>query len=198
MGRISGIINIIGTNLLTAAACAGLLAPASAQTSVPPYGMQSGTFQRLRGAVHGTIAAVNGHLVTVAGNGHHVVIDDTPALEHKMTGNVSVGREIVAVGYWRGGTFYATAIEDAHANDAGAALPDFGAFTRKPDTLTGTITGVSGNRVTLQQTAGTVVVNDQPALNHQATGTVAVGRRVSAQGYWLHGVFYVTAFADTP
>jgi hypothetical protein len=151
---------------------------------------------RLRGAVRGTITAVSGHLVTVGNGSDTIVINDTPALNRKLTGDVTVGRSIVASGYWRGGTFYATTISDAANATLPNGVPDFGAFRRVPDSVSGTITAVSGNQVTLQQSTGTIVVNDQPALNARNTGRVAVGRQVVADGYWLHGVFYATNFAD--
>lgn len=150
---------------------------------------------RLRGVVQGTISAVNGHLVTVQGSQGSIVINDQPALNRKLTGNVVVGRNILASGYWRGGTFYATTFADANSASAQNA-PNFGAFERVPDSLSGTITAVSGNQVTLQQSTQSVIVNDQPALNRHATGNVAVGRQVVAMGYWLHGTFYATSFAD--
>ncbi len=154
---------------------------------------------RLRGVVRGTIGAVSGHLVTVHRGGDSIVINDQPALNRKLTGSVAVGRDIVASGYWHGGTFYATTIADAGtagADNVPADASDFGAFTRTPDSLSGTITSVNGNQVTLQQSTGSVAINDQPALNAQSTGNVAVGRAVVANGYWLHGVFYATSFAD--
>jgi hypothetical protein len=52
---------------------------------------------------------------------------------------------------------------------------------------------VKGHLVTLQQTDRAVVINDQPALQHQQTGKVAVGRMVVAYGYWMDGTFYATA-----
>lgn len=58
--------------------------------------------------------------------------------------------------------------------------------------VAGTITQVQGHLVTLQQTNKTMVINDQPALNHQQSGKVAVGRQVVAYGYWMHGTFYAT------
>jgi hypothetical protein len=151
---------------------------------------------RLRGAVRGTITAVSGSNVTISNGSQTLVINDQPALNRKLTGSVSVGRSVVAVGYWRGGTFYATTITDASSSNVPIAVPNFGAYARVPDSLSGTITAVSGSQVTLQQSAGTIVVNDQPALNRKNTGTVAVGRQVVATGYWLHGTFYVTSFAD--
>ncbi len=151
---------------------------------------------RLRGLVRGTISAVSGHLVTIQGNGNSIVINDQPALDRKLTGSVNVGRDVVAVGYWRGGTFYATTISDASSTNVPEDAPNFGAFAHIPDSLSGTITGVSGNQVTLQQSNGTIVLNDQPALNAHASGNVAVGRQVVADGYWLHGIFYATSFAD--
>jgi hypothetical protein len=161
--------------------------------SAGPGGPMAG---RLRGAVRGTITAVSGSTVTVSNGAQSIVINDRPALNRKLTGSVSVGRSIVAVGYWRGGTFYATTITGANGSEIPEAVPDFGAYTRVPDSLSGTITAVKGNEVTLQQSAGTIVVNDQPALNRKSTGTVAVGRQVVADGYWLHGTFFVTGFAD--
>jgi frataxin-like iron-binding protein CyaY len=158
----------------------------------------TGLMDRLRGDVRGTITAVNGHLVTLRGSdGNTIVINTQPALNRRLTGNVSVGRDVIADGYWQGGTFYATTIADANsANAEDENAPDFGAFDRIPDSLSGTITAVSGSTVTLQQSTRSIDVNDQPALNHKMTGNVAVGRQVIANGYWLHGTFYVTSFAD--
>jgi hypothetical protein len=157
----------------------------------------SGLIDRLRGAVHGTITAVSGHLVTVRGaDGNTIVINDQPALNRRLTGNVAVGRNVVAVGYWEGGTFYATTVADASSDTTDENVPDFGAFDRIPDSLSGTITAVNGSTVTLQQSTRSIDVNDQPALNGKMTGVVAVGRQVVATGYWLHGTFYVTNFTD--
>lgn len=61
------------------------------------------------------------------------------------------------------------------------------------DALAGTITSVKGHLVTIQQTTRSLVVNDQPALDRQQTGKVAVGRQVVAYGYWMGGTFYATA-----
>lgn len=154
---------------------------------------------RLRGAVQGTITKVSGHLVTIQ-NGDDandtIVINDQPALNRKLSGNINVGRDVLASGYWLNGTFYATTISDASAATANQSMPDLGVFARVPDSLSGTITGVSGNKVTLQQSTRSIVVNDQPALNSKSTGSVAVGRQVVANGYWLHGIFYATSFSD--
>jgi hypothetical protein len=60
--------------------------------------------------VSGTITIVKGHLVTVQQATRTVVIDDQPALDAKQSGQVAVGRVIVAHGYWSNGNFYATAI----------------------------------------------------------------------------------------
>jgi hypothetical protein len=53
---------------------------------------------------------VKGHLVTIQQTNRSLVINDQPALDHKQTGKVAVGRQVVAYGYWQDGTFYATAI----------------------------------------------------------------------------------------
>lgn len=60
------------------------------------------------GRIAGTITSVKGHLVTVQQTTRTVTIDDTPALNNQLTGKVAVGRAIVAHGYWKDGTFYAT------------------------------------------------------------------------------------------
>jgi hypothetical protein len=62
----------------------------------------------------------------------------------------------------------------------------------KHERLSGTITSVSGNMVTIQQADRTVVINDQPALNRKTSGQVAVGRTLVAHGYWDAGTFYAT------
>ena len=58
--------------------------------------------------------------------------------------------------------------------------------------VTGTITIVRGHLVTVQQSTGEIVINDQIALNRQTTGRVAVGRQITALGYWRGGTFYAT------
>jgi hypothetical protein len=58
--------------------------------------------------VSGTVTAVKGHLVTLQQTTKSLVINDQPALDQRTTGRVAVGRQVVAVGFWRNGTFYAT------------------------------------------------------------------------------------------
>ncbi|MHB8592343.1 MAG: hypothetical protein ACYDBO_10160 [Vulcanimicrobiaceae bacterium] len=136
--------------------------------------------------VSGTITAVSGHLVTLQQARGTIVINDQVALNRKMTGNVAVGRQIVAVGHWRNGTFYATALQFGLATSA----------MKQSARVSGTITAVSGHLVTLQRSRDTIVINDQPALNHETTGNVAVGRQVVAHGYWRRGTFYATSMID--
>lgn len=59
--------------------------------------------------------------------------------------------------------------------------------------VAGTITAVRGHLVTIQQADKTLVINDQPALNRETSGRVAVGRQIIAYGYWDSGNFYATA-----
>jgi len=66
------------------------------------------------------------------------------------------------------------------------------------DSVTGTITIVKGHLVTLQRSKDTIVINDQPALNAQTTGRVAVGRQIVAAGYWRDAVFYATSITSPP
>jgi hypothetical protein len=64
-----------------------------------------------RARVAGTITIVRGHLVTVQMADRTLVINDQPALNRETSGRVAVGRQIIAYGYWRDGSFYATAME---------------------------------------------------------------------------------------
>lgn len=68
----------------------------------------------------------------------------------------------------------------------------------KHERLAGTITSVKGHLVTIQQTAGTLVIDDTQALKNELTGKVAVGRQVVAHGYWDHGTFYATLLTTGP
>jgi hypothetical protein len=69
------------------------------------------TEARIPGRVSGTITFVKGHLVTLQQSAQQLVINDEPGLMARETGKVAVGRQVVAHGYWRGGTFYATRLE---------------------------------------------------------------------------------------
>jgi hypothetical protein len=60
---------------------------------------------------------------------------------------------------------------------------------RVPQRVAGTITAVNGHLVTIQRAKQQLVIDDQPALEKQATGRVAVGRVISAHGYWQDGTF---------
>ena len=66
----------------------------------------------------------------------------------------------------------------------------------KHQVVTGTIVSVKGHLVTVQQTAGQVVIDDSAALNNQTSGRVAVGRQIVAHGYWEGGSFYATAITS--
>lgn len=117
------------TILLAAAAAFLCAAPALAQQGAPPGGPYNDTHCGSwvndtwvpngnctsvtvirHGTITGTITGVNGHLVTVQQSTRSIVINDQPALTRQQTGRVAKGRQIVAYGYWQGGTFYATAI----------------------------------------------------------------------------------------
>ena len=64
--------------------------------------------------------------------------------------------------------------------------------------VSGTIIAVKGHLVTLQQSSRQLVINDQPALDMELTGKVAVGRVVEATGYWRSGTFFATSLQDQP
>jgi hypothetical protein len=71
----------------------------------------------------------------------------------------------------------------------GAAAP-----ARISERISGKITGVNANMVTLQHGDRTMQVDDSRALDLQDTGKVATGRDVIAHGYWEGGVFYANRF----
>jgi hypothetical protein len=64
-----------------------------------------------RGRVTGTIVSVQGNIVTLQSRRRTVTVNDRPALRRETTGQVAVGRQIVAFGYWRNDVFYATAFQ---------------------------------------------------------------------------------------
>jgi hypothetical protein len=69
-------------------------------------------------------------------------------------------------------------------------------MTYKHQVVAGTITIVKGHLVTLQQTNGTVVIDDTAALSNETSGKVAVGRQIVAHGYWQGNNFYATAITS--
>jgi hypothetical protein len=100
-----------------------------------------------------------------------------PAVEQQAAPDQDGADMQVNCGSWQSGTWVPT----------GACGPnDYRSH------VAGTITSVKGHLVTLQQTTQTLVINDQPALDRKTTGRVAVGRQVSAAGYWRNGTFYAT------
>jgi hypothetical protein len=58
--------------------------------------------------------------------------------------------------------------------------------------LSGVITVVNGDMVTVQQGDHSITVNDKPALRNETSGHVAVGRTVTMHGYWKDGMFFAT------
>ena len=65
---------------------------------------------------------------------------------------------------------------------------------RIAERISGKITGVNGNMVTLQHGDRTMQIDDSRALDLQDTGKVATGRDIIAHGYWEGGVFYANRF----
>lgn len=109
-----------------------------------------------------------------------------------MQGPVSA--PIPNCGYWAGGVWHpVTGLPNSdYCPNAQGMLP------HRRAVLSGTITKVDGHLVTVQQSRGTVVINDQPALNNKLTGHVAVGRQIVAIGHWRMGTFYATAIQNGP
>jgi hypothetical protein len=74
--------------------------------------------------------------------------------------------------------------------------PGAPAMTNGPtsERIRGTIVGVNGHLVTLEEATHDLVIDDQPALDRQATGRVAVGRSITAHGHWQDGTFFADRF----
>jgi hypothetical protein len=51
---------------------------------------------------------------------------------------------------------------------------------------------VKGSMVTIQQSDHSITINDKPALNNEMSGRVAVGRTVTAHGFWKDDMFFAT------
>jgi hypothetical protein len=58
--------------------------------------------------------------------------------------------------------------------------------------VSGVITMVKGSMVTIQQSDHSITINDKPALNNEMSGRVAVGRTVTAHGFWKDDMFFAT------
>lgn len=146
----------------------------------------------MKRAMHFFIAAI---LAAAA-----LVAVPAPALAQAAPGAQSTAASPVC-GYWQNGTWVNTGA-CAHNPYCGAYVngvwvengncPDVRGYIPRRAFVTGTITKVAGHLVTVQQTRGAVVINDQPALNRQTTGKVAVGRAITALGFWRNGTFFAT------
>jgi hypothetical protein len=88
-----------------------------------------------------------------------------------------------------------TTTTTASADQTAAAGPPLAVDpARVPQRISGTIIGVKGHLVTLQQSNRDLVVDDQGALDRESSGRVAVGRAVTAHGYWKGGTFFANRF----
>jgi hypothetical protein len=97
-------------------------------------------------------------------------------------------------GAWQNGTFVpnGNCVEDAVP--AGTTTTVVEHQDRVMQHVRGTITSVQGHLVTVQMSTHTLVINDSPALAADQTGRVAVGRMITAHGYWEDGTFYANRF----
>jgi hypothetical protein len=87
-----------------------------------------------------------------------------------------------------------TTVTTTPSDQAAAAVPIVVDAANVPQRVSGTIISVKGHLVTLQQSTHTLVVDDQPALDRGDTGRVAVGRIVTAHGFWKNGTFVANRF----
>jgi hypothetical protein len=97
-------------------------------------------------------------------------------------------------GSWQNGTFVPNGNcveETAPATTTTTVVANPG---RTMERVRGTITAVQGHLVTVQMSTNTLIINDTPALAADQTGRVAVGRMITAHGYWQDGTFFATRF----
>lgn len=85
----------------------------------------------------------------------------------------------------------------SHGNAAMTRTRGVASAARVPQRVLGTIIGVNGHLVTIQQAKQKLVIDDQPALDQQATGRVAVGRAITAHGYWQDGTFFANRLSTS-
>lgn len=98
-------------------------------------------------------------------------------------------------GAWQNGTFVPNGNcveETAPAATTTTTVVEHQDTGRVMERVRGTITSVQGHLVTVQMSTRTLVINDGPALAADQTGRVAVGRMITAHGYWEDGTFYAT------
>ncbi|MGH7716144.1 MAG: hypothetical protein ACREML_09140 [Vulcanimicrobiaceae bacterium] len=98
-------------------------------------------------------------------------------------------------GAWQNGTFVPNGNcveETAPAATTTTTVVEHQNSGRVTQRVRGTITSVQGHLVTVQMSTRTLVINDGPALAADQTGRVAVGRMITAHGYWEDGTFYAT------
>ena len=82
---------------------------------------------------------------------------------------------------------------------AGATSPDAPTVSSDvavpvPEKIMGKVVAVDGHTVTLQHGKNTLVIDDQPAIDHNLAGMVTVGKIVNAHGLWREGMFYAHSF----
>lgn len=99
-------------------------------------------------------------------------------------------------GSWQNGTFVpnGNCVEDVVPAQTTTTVVQHQDNGRIMQRVRGTITSVQGHLVTVQMSTSTLVINDSPALSADQTGRVAVGRMITAHGYWEDGTFYATRF----
>src|SRR5579872_5509130 len=104
----------------------------------------------------------------------------------------NVGPHNQYCGSWQNGVFTSNGncVEDTMVTTTTTSTTPMTKENRMNTRVRGTITSVRGHLVTIQESTQTLVINDSPALNTQSTGRVAVGRQVTAHGYWEDGTFY--------
>jgi len=103
----------------------------------------------------------------------------------------TVGPHNPYCGAWQNGTFVpnGNCVEETAPATTTTVVEHQGRVMQR---VRGTITSVQGHLVTVQMSTNTLVINDGPALAADQTGRVAVGRMITAHGYWQDGTFFAT------
>jgi hypothetical protein len=108
----------------------------------------------------------------------------------------NVGPHNQYCGSWQNGIFTpnGNCVEDTQVTTTTTTTTPMAKESRMHTRVRGTIIAVRGHLVTIQDSTQTLVINDSPALANESTGRVAVGRQVTAHGYWEDGTFYAMQF----
>jgi Domain of unknown function (DUF5666) len=137
--------------------------------------------------ISGTVIAVNGDLAQFhEDNGSTITINQSTLLNAGI--GLNVGSHYTLRGYWSDNMFVAQA--NANGGSSGNGFPYAGSTA----SVSGVITAISNNRVTIMQGLfSSLTIDDQQAINNGTAQNLYVGRAVTAYGYWSGNTFFATS-----